>query len=90
MTTPLQHLWLEVFSRLMERDGYLVVGSRTGYKVGDRTREQYNLGTPFEVVGEATFADAVRQLDTIEEVAGFPLPVPPEDVRFYKARAVQA
>ena len=90
MTSPLQHLWLEVFSRLMERDGYLVVGSRTGYKVGDRTREQYDMGLPFEVIGAATLEDAVSQLLVIEDVAGFPLPDPPRGVRFYKARAVQA
>ena len=90
MTSPLRALWLEVFARLMEQDGYLVVGSRTGYKVGERTREHYDLGMPFEVISEASYGDAVRQRCVIEEVAGMWLPMPPEDVRFYKARAVEA
>ncbi len=89
MTSPLRMLWLEVFSRLMEADGYLVVGSRSGYKIGERTKEQFELGIPLEVLAEATLEDAVRQRCVIEAICGFWIPMPP-DVRFYKARAVQA
>lgn len=85
---PLRMMWLRVFARLMESDGYLVVGSRAGYQVGDRTQEQYDIGVPFLVIGEATWEDAVKQRDLIAEVAGMRLPLPPTDVKFYKARAV--
>jgi hypothetical protein len=77
--------WELVVSAQFQADGYLVVGFRREREIGS---VELNLLTklPFRIIGEATYADALRQFARLVELTNCgeePLP-PPEGYKFYK------
>ena len=75
--------WQNVVFRLLEHDGYLVMGSMRMMEVGEVMRDRFN-GVPLEVVGRATEREALEQVALLNLWYGCELEVPEAPGYFYK------
>lgn len=80
----LAETWLECMGVLMERDGYVVLGTHEPFRTGQTVKDRFRVGSDFLVMGLATHEDALRQKKVLEEVAGASLPSPEWPDYFYK------
>lgn len=76
--------WMSLVEMLMDCDGSIVMGSFIPYRVGETVPDRNGFGVAYRVEGEATAADALRQLHLIEKFAGCVFAPPPEPPWFYK------
>jgi hypothetical protein len=77
--------WELVVSAQLQADGYLVAGFRREREIGSVALDSLTK-LPFRIIGEATYADALRQFARLVELTNSSeeLLPPPEGYKFYK------
>jgi len=75
-SVPIGVKWRKYIERILASEGYMVQGLSEEMPTGGRLR-MWGTDQPFQIIGEATYEDALRQWEVYEEISGEDLEPPP-------------